>query len=253
VNAPAIISADNLPTLIDRARSALDGARTSAEILEARDFARVAYDATKSAGRMARAKQAHDDVIGAVYRAQADALLIEARAKMRLADEYDAAQERKEVVGAHDGARKRVGDDNAIATAADLGLRRDEIHEARKLRDAEQAEPGLAQRALNAMIERGDEPTRAALQRSVLAAVADARKPADRRNPHFVPDGFRDKLLTFIDHCEQLAATGNLEAIAEYDDPRFASTAVRRDRCAQAALETLTRYMEIRNAQSCSG
>ena len=65
-------------------------------------MARVAYDAAKTAGRMARAKQAHDDVIGAVYRAQADALLIEARAKMRLADEYDAAQERGavKVVGA---------------------------------------------------------------------------------------------------------------------------------------------------------
>ena len=250
MSAPATIPAENLPALIDRARAALDGARTSAEILEARDLSRVAYDATKSAGRMARAKQAHDDVIGAVYRAQADALLIEARAKMRLADEYDAAQDRGEVagVGGNRGNQFASVDDSNAATAADLGLRRDEIHEARKLRDAERAEPGLAQRALNAIVERGDEPTRAALQRSVLAAVADARKPADRRNPHFVPDGFRDKLLTFIDHSEQLAATGNLEAIAEYDDPRFASTAARRDRCAQAALETLTRYMELRNA-----
>jgi hypothetical protein len=34
------------------------------------------------------------------------------------------------------------------ATAADLGIRRDEIHEARKLRDAESAEPGLIRRAL---------------------------------------------------------------------------------------------------------
>ena len=42
----------------------------------------------------ARKPAAHDDVLGAVYRAQADALMIEARAKMRLADEYDAAQER---------------------------------------------------------------------------------------------------------------------------------------------------------------
>ena len=164
------------------------------------------------------------------------------------AAEHDAAQERGEVAGAHDGARKRVEDSNAIATAADLGLRRDEIHDARRLRDAEKAEPGLAARALQQMVDARKEPTRAELQRSVRAAVADARKPADRRNPHFVPDGFRDKLLTFIDHCEQLAATGNLEAIAEYDDPRFASTAARRDRCAQAALETLTRYMELRNA-----
>ena len=45
---------------------------------------------------------------------------------------HDAAQERGEAVGAHNGARKRVDDDNAIVTSADLGLRRDEIHDARR-------------------------------------------------------------------------------------------------------------------------
>ncbi len=62
---------------------------------------------------------------------------IEAAAKRRLADEYDAAQERGEVVGAHDGARKRVPNGNAFATAADVGLSRKQIHEARQVRDAE--------------------------------------------------------------------------------------------------------------------
>lgn len=56
----------------------------------------------------------------------------------RLAEEYDAAQERGEVVGPHDGARKRVPDENAIspATAADIGLSRKDIHEARQIRRA---------------------------------------------------------------------------------------------------------------------
>lgn len=96
MNVPLTVPADTLPVLIDRATAALANARTSAEVLEARDMARLVYDAAKSAGRMARAKRAHDAVIAAVYRAQADALLIEARAKVRLADEYDAAQERGE-------------------------------------------------------------------------------------------------------------------------------------------------------------
>lgn len=56
-----------------------------------------------------------------------------ARAEMHLAEQYDAAQEQGEVVGAHDGAKKRVGGDNAF-TSADIGLRSDEIHDARKLR-----------------------------------------------------------------------------------------------------------------------
>ncbi len=51
------------------------------------------------------------------YRAQADALQVEALAKMRLADEYDAAQERGEVMGS---ARSCAGNDDAPATAADL-------------------------------------------------------------------------------------------------------------------------------------
>jgi hypothetical protein len=42
-------------------------------------------------------------------------------------------------VRALDGGQKRVSDTNPIATAADIGLRRDQIHEARQLRDANAA------------------------------------------------------------------------------------------------------------------
>jgi len=48
----------------------------------------------KLAARLARIKQAHDDLISAAHRVQADAIEIEALAKRRLADEYDAAQAR---------------------------------------------------------------------------------------------------------------------------------------------------------------
>lgn len=153
------IQSESLPSLVTRASEALANARTSAEVLEARDIARVAYDAAKSAGRMARAKKAHDDIIGAVYRAQADALLIEARAKSKLADEYDAAQERGEVAGPATGRPKSVGDDNAYS-AADLGLRRDEIYEARQFRDAERAQPGYLENAVSERVSMGLEPTK---------------------------------------------------------------------------------------------
>ncbi len=119
------------PKLIDKATEALDSARSSAEVLEARNLARVAYDAAKSAGRMAKAKKAHDSLVSEVHRAQAHALAIRARAEMRLAEEYDAAQEWGEV--------KSNGGDRTVdlPNSADIGLRRDEIHDARKLRDAE--------------------------------------------------------------------------------------------------------------------
>lgn len=169
MNKLTAVQAESLPALIHRAAAALDGATTSAEVLEARDTAKVAYDAAKSAGRMARAKKAHDEVLSAVYRAQADALLIEARAKMRLADEYDAAQERGEVATGNRTKDFSVASDNAKpATAADLGLRRDEIHEARQLRDLERDNPGEFERVTNEIVERGEEPTKASIRRAFV-------------------------------------------------------------------------------------
>jgi hypothetical protein len=169
---------EHLPTLIDRAAATLLAARTSGEVLEARDLARVAYEAAKVASRIARAKQAHDEVIAAVYRAQADALLIEARAKIRLADEYDAAQARGEVA-TRGGERSGFQHSPLAPTAADLGLRRDEIHEARRLRDAEAADPGRTERALREIVARGEEPTKAKLRRAVLGADATAEPERD--------------------------------------------------------------------------
>lgn len=165
---------DHLPALIDRAASALTTARNSAEVLEARDAARLAYDVAKSAGRIARAKQAHDEVIAAVYRAQADALLIEARAKVRLADEYDAAQERGEVAS-HGGDRTNVPDRNLAPSAADLGLSRKDIHEARQIRDAENVSPGGIADALDQMVRNGEEPTKARLKREVVPSAVSSR------------------------------------------------------------------------------
>lgn len=95
-----------------------------------------------------------------VHRSQAHALAIRARAEMRLAEEYDAAQDRGEV-STGGGRPDCVEDRNAVpATAADLGLRRDEIHAARKLRDAEKAEPGIVARTINDMVEQGEDQTR---------------------------------------------------------------------------------------------
>ena len=168
---------ETLPQLIDRATAALDAARTSAEVLEARDMARVAYDAAKSTARIVKAKQAHDTLIVEVHRSQAHALAIRARAEMRLAEEYDAAQDRGEVKTRADN--QHVVDSNKLSPQ-DLGIRRDEIHEARKLRDAEAAEPGIVQRTINEMIDSGEEPTNAALRRKITERPAPQRT-MDRR------------------------------------------------------------------------
>ena len=68
-----------------------------------------------------------------------DALEIEAQAKRRLADEYDAAQERGEVATARDGDHRR-SDRERPPTVADVGLSRKDIHEARIIRDVDEKE-----------------------------------------------------------------------------------------------------------------
>lgn len=205
-----------LPVLIERASRTLLDAKSSAEVLEARDMARVAYDAAKSAGRMAKAKKAHDEVVAAVHRAQADALLVEARAKMRLADEYDSAQERGEVQQ-HGGDKSNVGDHNVAPSAADVGLRRDEIHEARKLRDAEKASPGKAERALKEIVSRGEEPTKAKLRQEMIEAPAKAPAvpvdPERRKLAKLTPDALIDEVLGLrADLAEAKAEAAKLKA-----------------------------------------
>ena len=65
-------------------------------------------------------------------------------------------------VGQQGARTDLVRDANDVAaTAADLGLNRREIHEARLLRDAEAADPGLVRRTLDERLARGEEPMRA--------------------------------------------------------------------------------------------
>jgi DNA primase len=64
------------------------------------------------------------------------------------ADEYDAAQERGEVATRQNnpGSQGHVPKQNMPATAADIGLSRKDIHEARIIRDAEKVDPGVIRR-----------------------------------------------------------------------------------------------------------
>ncbi|WP_430463576.1 hypothetical protein [Tabrizicola sp.] len=234
--APITTAAANLPGLIDRAATMLASAKTAAEVLEAREAAGLAYDVAKRAARLKSAKAAHDDLIAAAHRAQADALEIEAAAKRRLADEYDAAQARGEVMGR---ARSCVGDDNAPATAADLGLRRDQIHDARLLRDAEEADPGIVRRTLDAKLERGEEPTRSAvrraaedrLQRSLdrLQRIHESvRRLEENRPPPLTPE-MRARQIAVFGTQEDRAICGRIEEIIErIDEQPSPAEAVRR-------------------------
>lgn len=174
---PAVASAAELPSLVKAAAAALSHATTAAEVLDARDAATLVYDAAKRAARLQRAKAAHDELVNATYRVQADALEIESMASLRLANEYDAAQARGEVAGK--GGRRgnqhgSVGDTN-VATAADVGLSRTQVFEARQMRDAIEREPGIVRAALDEMLAARADPTRAALKRAIEPGRANLR------------------------------------------------------------------------------
>jgi hypothetical protein len=208
-----IENGNTLPTLIDRAAKALMNARSSAEVLEARDLASVAYDMAKKAARLAKAKQAHDEVIAAAYHAQANALEIEAGAKRRLADEYDAAQERGEVATRESTLRRGPDipeENNGKSTISNLGLTSKDIYEARQLRDAEREDPGIIRRTLDERIERGEEPTKAAIREAVIHAATQGIRgtnPMSRRRPmETESDPQFEAMLVVAGNCRDILA-----------------------------------------------
>lgn len=159
---------EKLPRLIARAMASLEKATTAGEVLEAKEQANVAYTAAKMAARMSRIKDAHDAVLTACRKSMGDALEIEARAQVRLADEYDAAQKRGEVgQQGNPGGLNRSQRERLTPTTEDIGLTRKQVHAARAVRDAEKAKPGIVHKTVEQKLEAGEEPTRADVKRAV--------------------------------------------------------------------------------------
>lgn len=166
---------NTLPGMVHAAAQKLAAAADAAEVLDARDAARLTYTTAQMAGRIAKAKGAHDTLVAAAHRAQADALDIEAAAKRRLADEYDAAQPIETKKG---GRPKTVPDQNGF-TASEAGLSRKDVFDARRARNAEQAQPGVVREALNKALDEGKEPSRALVNEAIAEALGEV-KPAPK-------------------------------------------------------------------------
>jgi hypothetical protein len=160
VNAPVPFDASDLAATVERARGLLD----DGDVIAARMLAGGAYDAAKAAAAFGSRFGAAERLVEKARRLQGDALLIEARAKMRLADDWDAAQAAGEATTK--GRPKNVPDREQYS-AEEAGLSRKEIHEARKLRDAERDRPGIVERAIAARLLAGLEPSRANLRATV--------------------------------------------------------------------------------------
>jgi ParB family chromosome partitioning protein len=165
-----VAAVEALPAVLARAAATLAGATGAAAVLEAREQAGAVYDAARRAERLAAAVNAHDDLVERARRMQADALLIELRAKTRLADEYDHAQARGEL--ASPGRPKNARDAGDFPGAAPAGVDTRRMAEYRRLRDAVAAQPGVVERAVTALLDEGEQITRAAIWRAVDPHVA---------------------------------------------------------------------------------
>ena len=142
-----------LPALIDRARTRLGEARTSAEVLEARA-------AAKAALHYARLQKAANET-------QADCLAMIKRAEIRMANEIDAARGRGELARIGDFVANQWGvrdADTPPATLEELGLSRQRVAEWRDLRDAGET---VIDDAIEEALNEGRAPTHADIQRAV--------------------------------------------------------------------------------------
>lgn len=122
--------------------------------------------------------------------AQADALELEAMAKRRLADEYDAAQARGEVAK---NGQPSSSMREELPTITDIGLTHKDIHDARIIRDAEVDDPGIVR---DADFGKGDVLVQWVRNKpiaNVLVAAVPARTQQPRiplRRHHFTQPAF---------------------------------------------------------------
>ena len=152
------IQSAELPALINKARSLLDDNAVQA----ARELARQGYDQAKAAVSLGKRFKAADVLIERSRKLQGEALLIESQALMRIADDWDKAQETG-ANSAKGGRPKTVCNEDGF-TAEDIGMTRQEIRQARLLRDREAKQPGIIEQAIAARVEQGLEPTRASIR-----------------------------------------------------------------------------------------
>ncbi len=162
------IDASGLVATVERARALLD----DGDVIRARIVAAGAYAQAKTEAQFAEKFGATEALCAKARQLQGDALLIEARAKMAIAAEWDAAQAAGLVGSTAKGGRPKTVPYGNGLLASDTGLSRKEILDARRLADAERGAPGIVERAIAARLAAGLEPSRASLRASIGTKTA---------------------------------------------------------------------------------
>lgn len=188
-------SAENLPALISRAGQRLLDARTSAEVLEAKQLAEAAL-------HYARVTKAANDT-------HADCLRIITRAEMRMADEIDRGQASGEVAGLGFNQHSE-----GVQTTDTLGLDRRRVSEWREMRDA--GEP-VVEQAIQGALAEGRAPTKADIQKHVRGTFGTGQ------NEWYTPDEYLDAARDVLgaidlDPASSIAAQAKVQARKFYTE-----------------------------------
>lgn len=159
-----------LEMAIRRAQSLL----TAGDIDRARIVADSVYVRAKTEAEFARKHGAATHLIDKARRLMADALIIEATSLAALADRVDTQQAAGEISA---GGRPRRG--SQCASVSDIGLSRDLLYRARRLRDCENERPGIIARTIENQFSAGRMPSRASILRA--SAVPAGEKSAEAK------------------------------------------------------------------------
>lgn len=170
----AVIETSELILTIQRAQSYLDDGDTQRALM----LSSAAYDQAKAAGAYAERVKASRTLVDKARRLQADALKIEALSYCAMADAVDEAQDKGEII--RTGRPKSVSDENTF-TLDEVGIDRQHLHHARKLRNAEKANPGFVDDVIKARLSEGLEPSRASLKKAAGHAVGTKTASKDQR------------------------------------------------------------------------
>lgn len=132
------------------------------DLVAARDLAQFAYSSAPAFAKMAE-KLRLKEALEACQRIQADALEVVSYSEIHIATDWERLSAEGKT---HRGRPKSVVVEDAF-TALEVGLTRDQIHKAKKLRDAENAEPGFIRRTIEELVRNGVAPTKAGLRAAI--------------------------------------------------------------------------------------
>lgn len=147
---------------------------TEGDIDRARIVADSVYVRAKTEAEFARKYGAAAHLIDKARRLMADALIIESTSLASLADRVDAQQADGEIL--KNGRRRN---DSVALTLTEAGLTRELLYRARRLRDCENAQPGIISLTINGHFSAGRMPSRAAILKKVRSSTDEP--PANAR------------------------------------------------------------------------